>query len=85
MALSQVYLNLNEMGLEVHPCFVGLCLGLSGAAVFLKFTRLHEKAIGNSYEMAFGDRLACRIGIVDALVETHIEALEWFVRIEGFS
>ena len=71
------------MGLEFHPCFFGFCLGPPGAVFFLKLPRLHDEARGELGDLAFGYWLACRGCIFDAFTEPRVEALEWFVGIEG--
>ena len=80
----QVWLHLNEVGLEVHIGFVVLCLGPPGVTGLLELSHLRDKAVCDLNNLAFHDRLTHRSGVVDALVEPFVEALEWLFGILGF-
>ena len=72
------------MGLEVHIGFVALCLGPPGVTGLLELSYLRDEAISDLDNLAFHDRLTHRSGVVDALVEPFVEALEWLFGILGF-
>ena len=65
--------------------FVRFYHGPPGAVVFLKLSFLRNKNVGYLYKMDFSDRLALHGEVVDTLVDPRVEALEWFVGIEGLS
>ena len=78
----QVCLCLYETSLEVHPGLVVLQLGPQGLAVFLELPRFYDEAVWDSKALYFGDGIACRCPVINALVESRIETLERLVGVE---
>ena len=51
--------------------------------VFLPFNCLCDKYLGNVGELPLIDGFACHVQVVCALVDPHVEALKWLVRVAG--
>ena len=49
--------------------------------VFLPFTCLCDKSVGNVGELPLIDGFACHVHVVCALVDPHAEALGWLVQV----
>ena len=71
------------MSLEQHPGIFLLQLGAPGSSVFLKFPRFYDKAIGDADNLSLCDGLSRHGCVVNALVQTRVEAFEPFVGIVG--
>ena len=83
LTFLQVSLRLDEVRLEQSPGIFLLRLGAPGPAVFLKLPCFRDEAVDDADNLSLYDGLARRGCIVKALVQTCVEAFEWFVGIVG--